>query len=87
MAERNVPQATRYDREVRRVVFKSHETYRDVKLGDLRKVVEAAEGMGDDAEVTVENLTKHWQRADEWVPRGIRVTEEIRPSGEGQVER
>lgn len=73
-----MPQATRYDREVRRVVFKSHETYRDVKLGDLRKVVEAAEGMGDDAEVTVENLTKHWQRADE--TRKARTTSSQRAS-------
>lgn len=84
MTERKELKATRYDREVRRVVLKSHETYRDVKLGDLRKVVEAAAGMGDDAEVTVEGLTKHWQRADEWVPRGIRVTEEIQPSREGE---
>lgn len=86
MSERKEPKATRYDREIRRVVFKSDNTYRGLKLGDLRQVVAAAEGMADEAEVTVESLTKHWQRADEWTPCGIRITEELRLAEQGEVE-
>lgn len=76
--DKKEPEALRFDREVRRVYFSTVNDYRDVRLGGLRKVVAAAEGMSDDAGVTFLGLSKHWQRADEWNARKVRVTEEIK---------
>ena len=42
-------------------------------LGDLRKLVARAEGVPDDAEVTFENVRKHYSRIDVWVAKRISV--------------
>ncbi|MEQ6899262.1 hypothetical protein [Microbacterium sp. KR10-403] len=77
MGDKKQAEAQRYDREVRRVYLRTAKSYHDLTLGDLRKVVAAAEGMGDSSEVTFEGLSAHYQRKDEWHARKIRVTEEL----------
>ena len=76
MAERKEAEAQRYDRTVRRAVITTA-NYFEFTLGDLRKLVVASEGMGDDAEVTAEELTAHVMRKDEWRFKRLRVFEEV----------
>jgi len=85
VAENKEAIAARWDRDVRRVHLTS-KSYWGLTLGDLRKVVAAADGMGDDAEVSVEELTKHHSRVDEWLPKKIRVTEEVAPDEQREAE-
>lgn len=46
-------------------------------LGDLRKLVTASEGMSDDAEVTFEDLRKHYSTVDKWLAKQAQVREEV----------
>lgn len=68
--------AGRWDREVRKVALTT-KSYWGLTLGDLRKVVTAAEGMGGDAEVSFEELRKHVALTDRWLARTIWVKEEV----------
>lgn len=76
MTDKKEAKAGRYDRVVRRAVVTTAGHF-GLTLGDLRKVVAASEGMGDDAEVTVEESTAHLMRRDEWRIKRVRVYEEV----------
>ncbi|WDH77901.1 hypothetical protein PTQ19_10245 [Microbacterium esteraromaticum] len=76
MSDEKESRAGRWDSTVRRAAISST-NYRGFTLGDLRKLVIAAEGMGDDAEVTVEEPTAHLMRKDEWNFKRMRVHEEV----------
>lgn len=76
MTDKKESVAGRYDRTVRRAAITTA-SYFVFTLGDLRKLVAAAEGMGDDAEVTVEEPHAHVARKDEWHFKRVRVYEEV----------
>lgn len=76
MVDKKESVAGRYDRTVRRAVITTS-SYFGFTLGDLRKLVIAAEGMGDDAEVTVEEPSAHVMRKDEWRFKRMRAHEEV----------
>lgn len=76
MADKKEAVAGRWDRTVRRAAITTT-NYFEFTLGDLRKLVIAAEGMGDDAEVTVEEPGAHVMRKDEWRFKRMRVHEEV----------
>lgn len=76
MSDKKESVAGRYDRTVRRATITTA-SYFTFTLGDLRKIVAAAEGMGDDAEVTVEEPNAHVSRKDEWRFKRVRVYEEV----------
>jgi hypothetical protein len=44
-----------------------------VQLGDLRKLLARAEDLPDDAEVTIEEFTKHYSRRDVFMVKRISV--------------
>lgn len=73
---REESKAGRWDRTVRRASLNTTSTW-GLTLGDLRKVVAAAEGMGDEAEVRFEGLRKHYSVTDAWFAASIRIVEEV----------
>lgn len=76
MTDKKESKAGRYDRLVRHASITTA-SYFGSTLGDLRKLVAAAEGMGDNAEVTVEEPSAHVMRKDEWRFKRVRVYEEV----------
>lgn len=75
MSSQKEAEALRWERTIRRVALTAA-SRPGLTLGDLRKVVRTAEGMGDAAEVTTVELTAHPFRKEEWCSMKIRVTEE-----------
>lgn len=73
--EKKPARAGRHESRVSTVRIRSEE-YWGLNLGDLRRVVAAAEGMTDAAEVSFETLRKHYVRNDEWMARVATVREE-----------
>jgi hypothetical protein len=69
--------AQRSESRVENATIYSRDTW-GLTLGDLRKLVAAAEGIPDDAEVTVEELRKHYSRIDVYLAKRVSVRSEAR---------
>jgi hypothetical protein len=69
--------ALRSESRVENATIYNRDTF-GLTLGDLRKLIAAAEGIPDDAEVTVEELRKHYSRIDVYLAKRVSVRSEAR---------
>lgn len=73
--EKKIARVGRVESKVSTVHLRTTE-YWGINLGDLRRVVAAADGMSDASEVSFESIQKHYVRNDEWMAKVVVVREE-----------
>lgn len=79
MSEQKATRAHRSQTVVSAATVYNGDTF-GLVLGDLRKLITAAEGIPDDAEVTIEDVSAHYSRKDTYLAKRVRVSHSAKSS-------